>query len=193
VNAWPNITSSCASRRSWVKIPDTLDLLSVQQEASNVDDRDEAAKDAHVRDALTECVFCKIIQGKAHGYVVGENTRAVALLDIQPHARGHCLIIPRRHVPWWHDLTEEENADLFKLARETAQKIMKAFSPEFVSMYARGRRIPHTHIFLVPTNKGEPFDRHFNALEGFQEAVETLASLRDPKQLDVVRQRLAQK
>jgi len=131
----------------------------------------------------SECVFCRIIQGAAPGYIVGENQRAVAILDIQPYARGHCLVLPRRHVPWWHDLDEAETADLFALARATAQKIMKAFQPEFVSLYARGRRIPHTHIFLVPTNKGEPFDRHFNALEGFQEGARALAGLQAPEAL----------
>jgi histidine triad (HIT) family protein len=132
---------------------------------------------------IENCVFCRILEGKAPGYLVGENAQAVALLDIQPHARGHCLVIPRRHVPWWHDLSAEETVGLFALAQETAQKIMEVFKPEFVSLYARGRRVPHTHIFLVPTNKGEPFDRYFNALEGFQEAAQSLANLREPAEL----------
>ena len=85
-------------------------------------------------------------------------------------SEGHCLIIPRRHVPWWHDLTKKETDSLFRMAQEVAGKIMETFHPDFVCMYARGRRIPHTHIFLVPTYSGDPLDRFFNALEGFQEA-----------------------
>jgi histidine triad (HIT) family protein len=130
------------------------------------------------------CVFCEILAGRAPGRVVRENEQAVAVLDIQPYARGHCLVIPRRHVPWWHDLTAEENAALFDLARETAGTIMRAFQPEFVAMYVRGRRIPHTHVFLVPTNKGEPFDRHFNALEGFQEGAKAMARLQEPAAME---------
>lgn len=141
-------------------------------------------------DNAQPCVFCEILAGRAPGYRVGENEHAVAILDIQPYARGHCLILPRRHVPWWHDLSAGETMSLFELARLTAQKIMKAFQPEFVSMYARGRRIPHTHIFLVPTNKGEPFDRHFNALEGFQEGARTLARWQDPAELTEALRRL---
>ena len=56
---------------------------------------------------------------------------------------------------------------------------MKAMSPDFVCIYARGRRIPHAHIFLVPTYKGDPLDRFFNALEGFQESPVELAALRE--------------
>jgi histidine triad (HIT) family protein len=135
-------------------------------------------------------VFCDILAGRTPGFIVHQNELAVALLDIHPLARGHCLVIPRRHVPWWHEMSPEETCAVFHLARETAARIMAAFKPEFVAMYVRGRRVPHTHVFLVPTNKGEPFDRHFNALEGFQEAAEVLAGLRDPKQLDDVKRRL---
>jgi histidine triad (HIT) family protein len=140
--------------------------------------------------AETGCIFCRILAGQAPGYVVGQNAEAVAILDIQPYARGHCLVIPRRHVPWWHDLEPAEATGLFALARETAQRIMRVFEPEFVSMYARGRRIPHTHIFLVPTRKGEPFDRHFNALEGFQEASRAMAESQAPVALQETLERL---
>ncbi|MBN1945492.1 MAG: HIT domain-containing protein [Bradymonadales bacterium] len=136
------------------------------------------------------CVFCDILAGKEPGFIVHENELAVALLDINPLARGHCLVLPRRHVPWWHDMSAEETAAVFQLAREVAERIMASLKPEFVAMYVRGRRIPHTHVFLVPTNQGEPFDRHFNALEGFQEAAQSLASLGNPEQLDLVWQQL---
>ncbi|MBN2490980.1 MAG: HIT family protein [Planctomycetes bacterium] len=136
------------------------------------------------------CVFCEILAGRAPGFIVHQNDLAVALLDINPLARGHCLVIPRRHVPWWHELTEAETTAAFQLARTTATRIMAVFQPEFVAMYVRGRRIPHTHIFLVPTSQGEPFDRHCNALEGFQEGVAALARLQDRDQLAQVQQRL---
>ena len=45
-------------------------------------------------------------------------------------------------------------------------------------MYARGRRIPHTHIFLVPTAAGDVLDKFYNGLEKVQETSEELAALR---------------
>jgi histidine triad (HIT) family protein len=56
--------------------------------------------------------------------------------------------------------------------------MMHSLHPDFVCMYARGRRIPHTHIFLVPTCSGDVLDRFFNALELFQESTQKLADLR---------------
>ncbi|MDD1751599.1 MAG: HIT family protein [Methanotrichaceae archaeon] len=125
------------------------------------------------------CIFCQIVQGRANSYKITEDEKSLAILDINPLAKGHCLVIPKRHVPWWHDLTQDESESLFKISRIVSQRIMKAFNPDFVCMYARGRRIPHTHIFLVPTQKGDPLDRFFNALEGFQEAPRSLVCLSD--------------
>jgi histidine triad (HIT) family protein len=134
-------------------------------------------------DSNCSCIFCQIIAGAAKAHIVYENELSLAILDINPWSKGHCLVIPKRHVPWWHELTEEETASLFSAARVVSGKIMSAFEPkpDFVCMYARGRRIPHTHIFLVPTYKGDPLDRFFNALEGFQEAPLELMELRSAK------------
>jgi histidine triad (HIT) family protein len=136
------------------------------------------------------CIFCKIVAGEAEAYRVSEDEKSLAILDINPFAKGHCLVIPKRHVPWWHDLTEAEIESLFNVARTVAGKIMKAYNPDFVAMYARGRRIPHTHIFLVPTYKGDPLDRFFNALEGFQESPPQMMHLRDEDAMEETAQRL---
>jgi histidine triad (HIT) family protein len=129
------------------------------------------------------CVFCEIVAGKAPAHCIYEDELSLGILDINPFAEGHSLVIPKRHVPWWHDLTEEENESLFRVARIIAKKLMQAFAPEFVCLYARGRRIPHTHIFLIPTKSGDFLDRIFNNLERVQESAEELAKLREPAAL----------
>jgi histidine triad (HIT) family protein len=129
------------------------------------------------------CVFCDIVAGKAEAYRVFEDEKSLCILDINPYTKGHCLVISKRHVPWWHDLEEDELLSLFRVARTVARKMMTALSPEFVCMYARGRRIPHTHIFLIPTVKDDVLDRFFNALEKFQESPSHLAGLRSKEQM----------
>jgi histidine triad (HIT) family protein len=115
------------------------------------------------------CIFCRIVAGKEEAYRIHEDDLSLGILDINPFTQGHCLVLSKRHVPWWHDLTEEETKSLFSVSRIIARKLKKAFKPDFVCMYARGRRIPHTHIFLVPTVRGDLLDRFFNALERAQE------------------------
>lgn len=130
-----------------------------------------------------KCVFCEIVAGRAPAHIVHEDNLSMCLLDIHPYTKGHCLVISKRHVPWWHELSEEENASLFKVARDVANRMMKKLEPDFVCLYARGRRIPHTHLFLVPTYSGDVLDRFFNALEHFQESPQSLAQLREPEAL----------
>ncbi len=137
-----------------------------------------------------KCIFCEIVKGNAKAHCIYEDDLCMGILDVNPFSQGHCLMIPKRHVPWWHDLTEEETESIFKGAREVSHKIMKVFEPDFVAVYIRGRRIPHTHIFLVPTYEGDVLDRFFNSLEGFQESVGDLARLRDEEDKEKVAEKL---
>ena len=126
------------------------------------------------------CVFCDIVAGKAEAYRIYEDEHSICILDIHPYTKGHCLVIAKRQVQWWHELSDDENASLFKVAKVVANRMMDKFEPDFIFLYARGRRIPHTHLFLIPTYSGDVLDRFFNALENFQESPEELAMLRKP-------------
>ena len=127
------------------------------------------------------CVFCDIIEGKAHAYKIHEDELSVCILDIQPYTKGHCLVISKRHVQWWHELSDEENASLFKVAKVVANRMMDKFEPDFIFLYSRGRRIPHTHLLLILTYSGDVLDRFFNALENFQESPQEMARLKEPQ------------
>jgi len=142
------------------------------------------------KDGHGKCVFCDIVEGRGEAYRIYEDDLSLGILDTNPFTPVHCLVISKRHVPWWHDLTEQETESLFSVARLIAQKIMKAFHPDFVCMYARGRRIPHTHIFLVPTFGGDLLDRFFNALERFQESPADLARLKESPSMEEAANRL---
>ena len=104
----------------------------------------------------------------------------MCILDIHPYTKGHCLVISKRHIQWWHELTDEENTSLFKMAKVVANRMMDKFNPDFIFLYARGKRIPHTHLLLIPTYSGDVLDRFFNALENFQESPQMLAKLKEP-------------
>jgi histidine triad (HIT) family protein len=127
------------------------------------------------------CVFCDIVAGKAEAYKIYEDELSICILDIHPYTEGHCLVIAKRHVQWWHGLTDEENASLFRVAKVVANRMMDKFHPDFVFLWARGTRIPHTHLFLVPTYSGDVLDQFFNDLENFQESPQELAKLKEPQ------------
>jgi histidine triad (HIT) family protein len=131
----------------------------------------------------SNCVFCEIVAGHAPAHIVAEDGLSMCILDINPFTEGHCLVLSKRHVPWWNDLGEDEITSLFQLAKRVANRLKKAFAADFVCLYARGRRVPHTHIFLVPTHTGDLLDGFFNALERFQVLPQELAALKDDARL----------
>jgi histidine triad (HIT) family protein len=52
-----------------------------------------------------ECIFCQIISGGRHSIIVAESRLSSAFMDIQPVNPGHALIVPRRHVRSFTELT----------------------------------------------------------------------------------------
>ncbi len=124
------------------------------------------------------CIFCDIIEGKREARRIYENKDSLVILDVNPLAKGHCLAISKRHVQWWYELEEAEVSSLFNAAKVVSERMMRALQPDFVTLYARGRRIPHVHLFLIPTFSGDVIDRFFNTLEGFQESVTELSEVK---------------
>ena len=136
------------------------------------------------------CVFCEIAGGRAPAQIIEQDDLTLCLLDINPFAEGHCLVLPKRHVPWWQDMSDDELSAVFRMAKRVANRVRDVYACELVCMYARGRRIPHTHVFLVPTTKGDALDGFFNRLEKFQESAEELAPLRSVESLRLAAKRL---
>ena len=114
------------------------------------------------------CAFCEIVAGRAPAHVVEEDELSSCLLDINPFTEGHCLVISKRHVPWWHDLSEEEIVSLFRMARRVANRLRDAFSPEFVCLYARGRRSPTLMSFWYQPGRATSWTASSTPWRGFR-------------------------
>ena len=95
-------------------------------------------------------IFSKIVAGEIPSYKVAEDDRFFAFLDINPLAKGHTLVIPKREVDYIFDLDDEELAALHVFAKKVALAIGKAFPCKKVGMAVLGLEVPHAHIHLVP-------------------------------------------
>ena len=141
--------------------------------------------------AENSCVFCNIVAGKSPAHILFENDLSMVILDINPLAEGHSLAIPKRHVPWWNEMTAEETTSLFSLSRSTADKMMEVFKPDFVGLYIRGRHVSHVHVHLVPTHKDDIIDTFFNAIEDYQYSEKNLNRLKSVESLEEIARRIA--
>ena len=108
-------------------------------------------------DPNNDCLFCNsITTGVAH-----ENKLAYASYDTYPVSNHHCLIIPKRHVKNYFELSNEELIacnDLIKIIREeiiNKDNTVKAFNIGTNIGKASGQSIMHCHIHLIPRREGD--------------------------------------
>lgn len=95
-------------------------------------------------------IFSMIVAGDIPSYKVAENDQFYAFLDINPLAKGHTLVIPKREVDYFFDLSDEEIAAMQVFAKHVAAAIKAAFPCLKVGQAVLGLEVPHAHIHLVP-------------------------------------------
>lgn len=95
-------------------------------------------------------IFTKIISGEIPSYKVAENEQFYAFLDINPNAKGHTLVVPKREVNKLFDLDEETYSKLMCFSREIAIAIEKAVPCKRIGMSVIGLEVPHVHVHLIP-------------------------------------------
>lgn len=100
-------------------------------------------------------IFTKIISGEIPSYKVAENDDFFAFLDINPNAKGHTLVVPKKEVNKLFDLDEDVYNKLMSFSREIALAMEKAIPCERIGMSVIGLEVPHVHVHLIPLNKME--------------------------------------
>ena len=95
-------------------------------------------------------IFAKIAAGEIPSWKCAENEQFYAFVDINPLTKGHTLVIPRREVDYYFDLTDEEIAQMAVFAKKVATAIKTAFPCRKVGMAVLGLEVAHAHIHLVP-------------------------------------------
>lgn len=98
-------------------------------------------------------IFTKIIKGEIPCYKVAENQSHIAFLDINPIARGHTLIIPKKEIDYLFDLPDDLLADTMIFAKKVVSAIDRVLSPIRTGVIVEGLEVPHAHIHLVPIYK----------------------------------------
>ena len=110
---------------------------------------------------MDPCVFCRILAGELSSSPVLDNDLIVAFLDIRPASPGHTLVLPRRHVESFTELTPMEVEQLALSGQRIAAALKRGFDGcEAVTFSladgaAAGQDVPHTHLHVVPRRAGD--------------------------------------
>ena len=98
-------------------------------------------------------IFSKIISGEIPSYTIYEDHQFIAILDVNPNAKGHTLCIPKLEINKIFDLEEDLYLGLMRFSRKIAIALEKAVPCKRIGMAVIGLEVPHTHVHLIPLNE----------------------------------------
>ena len=104
-----------------------------------------------------ECPFCF---PDSEIELITESATAFAIADKYPVSTGHTLIIPKRHVDNYFDLTFREQSACIFMVNFVKEMLQKKFNPDGLNIGINigaiaGQTIPHAHIHLIPRYLGD--------------------------------------
>ena len=137
---------------------------------------------------MTECVFCRIVDGSTAAFEVLRNDHAVAFLDIRPVFPGHTLVVPPVHVDTFPDLPAVALSGFFAEVQRLSIAVPAALEAQgtFVAMNnVVSQSVPHLHTHVVPRTRGDGLRGFFwpRTKYGEGEAERTAAAIREALQL----------
>lgn len=104
---------------------------------------------------MSDCIFCKIINGDIPSTKVFENEHVLAFLDISQVTKGHTLIIPKIHKENVYELTPEIAQQIFEVAPKIANALKETYQPIGMNLVNNngekaGQSVFHFHLHLLP-------------------------------------------
>jgi diadenosine tetraphosphate (Ap4A) HIT family hydrolase len=103
------------------------------------------------------CELCKPAS------LIAENELAYARWEGNALAAGHVIVVPRRHVADYFDMTSAEEAAVLALLKESQRLIKAQHHPDGYNIgvnvgKAAGQNRMHVHVHLIPRHHGDVAD-----------------------------------
>ncbi len=104
---------------------------------------------------MSDCIFCKIIDGTIPSVKVYEDENVYAFMDVAPLTKGHTLLVPKQHVKDLFEMSEEVAKNLYAAAPKVANAIKAAFNPAGMNTLNNngsfaGQTVFHYHLHFIP-------------------------------------------
>ena len=95
-------------------------------------------------------IFSRIIRREIPAYIIAEDEKFLAFLDVFPLAEGHTLVIPKQEIDYFFDIDDELLGEMMVFAKKVAQKLRAAIDCKKIGVAVIGLEVAHAHIHLVP-------------------------------------------
>jgi len=123
-----------------------------------------------------ESIFSKIVKGEIPSYKIAESDKFLAFLDINPLAKAHTLVIPKKETDYIFDIKDEDFKEMWAFAKKIAKAIEKEVECKRIGIAVLGLEVPHAHIHLVPINGIYDIDFSKEKLKFTEEEFKEIAS-----------------
>ncbi len=101
-------------------------------------------------------IFTKIIKGEIPCYKIAEDDNYFAFLDINPVAKGHVLVVPKKEVDVFFELSDDLLEGIMPFCKKVAKAIESVVECDRIGLTVIGLEVPHAHVHLIPiTNMGD--------------------------------------
>lgn len=125
-------------------------------------------------------IFTKIVQGEIPCHKIAESDDFLAFLDINPLAKGHTLVIPKKEVNYLFDLEDGLLSNILLFARKVAKALEAAVPCERIGVTVIGLEVPHAHVHLIPiSNIGDMNFERPKLTVSHEELAELAAKIRE--------------
>ena len=107
---------------------------------------------------MTNCLFCKIISKEIPAEIVFEDEHSLAFLDINPRAKGHTLLIPKKHATDIRDLADVDQKAFMNSLQSLSTALMdysEGLNIVQNNGSVAGQVIFHLHFHLIPRRQGD--------------------------------------
>lgn len=98
-------------------------------------------------------IFSRIVKGEIPSHKIAEDDNYYAFLDINPLAKGHTLVIPKKEIDYIFDLEDDLLAGMQVFSKRVAKAIEKVVPCKRIGIAVLGLEVPHAHIHLIPINR----------------------------------------
>ena len=107
---------------------------------------------------VSDCIFCKIVSKEIPTKILVETESCIGFLDAFPLAKGHALVIPKRHYEKLQDLPINVNTEVFSTVHSLISKVDSLTGATLVAVHngkQSGQEIPHVHVHLIPRSNDD--------------------------------------
>jgi len=109
---------------------------------------------------MSDSIFSKIISGEISSFKIYEDSKVIAILDINPVNAGHTLVIPRKEYVTLMDMPDTLAEHTIRVVKYLSTELMKLTGAQGINVFqnngaAAGQEVPHVHFHIIPRFEGD--------------------------------------